>query len=143
MISKERPIGFSPAFEVAACFCEHDGKVLFLKRHSKKDYGGFWNLPAGKLEKGETAEQAVIREVKEETGINLQGDQIIRIQTYYDTYPEYMYLFHTFLAHVGSKEVEIKDDEAVDFTWLKPVEALRIDLVPDEDYCIKDAFGLD
>lgn len=142
MILKRKPRDFKPEFEVAACFCEHEGEILLLKRHPNKDYGGFWNLPAGKLGQGETAEDAVVREVREETGIALAPEQISRIGTYYDIYPEYSYLFHVFRASVGSKKVNVKEDEATDYGWFVPHDALKLNLVPDEDYCIIDAFKL-
>ena len=138
MISREKPDGFEPKFEVAACFIENDGKVLFLKRHPDKDYGGYWNLPAGKSDPGESPMDTAIREVLEETGIILTQDQVQHVGSYFDVYPEYMYLFHTFKAEVNSKNVMIKDDEATEHGWFTPDESLQLELVPDEDFCIAD-----
>jgi len=138
MISKEKPDGFKPKFEVAACFIEHDGELLFLKRHPDKDYGGFWNLPAGKSDPDETPMETAIREVLEETGIVLTQEQVEHVGSYFDVYPEYMYLFHTFKATIDSREVRIKEDEAVDHGWYSPEAALELQLVPDEDFCIAD-----
>lgn len=140
MLFDERPSDFNPKFEVAACFCVNDGKALFLQRHTTKDYGEKWNLPAGKLEPDETPINAAIREVSEETGITLSPNQVVLIKTYYSRLPEYDYLFHSFKATVPNQDVAIKDDEALDFGLFAPQEALKLDLVPDEDICIKDAF---
>jgi len=138
MISKEKPEGFAPKFEVAACFIEYEGKILFLKRHPEKDYGGFWNLPAGKSDEEEDPLSTAIREAFEETGIALEPEQVSRIESYYDVYPEYMYMFHTYRANVNSEEVTIKEDEATEYGWFTPEEALMLDLVPDEEFCIAD-----
>lgn len=49
------------------------GKVLVLQRHaSEKIYPGMWELPSGKREKFESTEKAVVREFKEETGLNIK-----------------------------------------------------------------------
>ena len=48
-------------------------KILMLKRpKDKKVYGGYWNFPGGKIEETETEIQCVIREVKEETGMDFK-----------------------------------------------------------------------
>jgi len=50
-----------------------EGRILMLKRpKKKKTYGAYWNFPGGRNEDGETEIQTVIREVKEETGINFK-----------------------------------------------------------------------
>lgn len=50
---------------------EHAGKVLLLHRAGSKDHGaGEWEPISGRMEQGETAEQAAVREVKEETGLD-------------------------------------------------------------------------
>ena len=51
----------------------HGGKILVLKRAKSVDRGGYWELPGGHVEPGETAEDAAVREVKEETGLEASG----------------------------------------------------------------------
>lgn len=48
-----------------------DGRVLLLRRSAEGDHAGEWSLPGGKIEDGETAEQAAIREVGEEIGVRV------------------------------------------------------------------------
>lgn len=138
MISKERPEGFEPNFEVAGCYCEHEGKTLFLQRHSLKGYGNLWGIPAGKREPDEKPIQTAAREILEETGISLLTNEMRTIGLYFVEYPEYKFIFHTFHAHVPDNKVNIKQDELQSFAWLTPEEALELDLVPDEDFCIAD-----
>lgn len=52
-------------------FVEHDGTFLILRRAHEPEKGQ-WNLPGGFMEQGETAEQTAIREVKEETGLDVE-----------------------------------------------------------------------
>lgn len=56
--------------EAAGGFIEKDGKFLFIRRHNR------WDLPKGKLEKGETIKEAAVRECEEECGI--KGLNIIK-----------------------------------------------------------------
>lgn len=49
-----------------------DGKVLIAKRPAGKHLAGYWEFPGGRVEAGETAEQAVVREMREETGIEIR-----------------------------------------------------------------------
>lgn len=53
------------------CYLKRDGRYLLLLKTPGKFGGGFWNAPGGKIENGETPSAAVIREVKEETGLSV------------------------------------------------------------------------
>ncbi len=55
---------------VAACaLVDRDGRVLLARRPSGKQHAGLWEFPGGKVEQGETAEAALVRELREELGI--------------------------------------------------------------------------
>ena len=71
---------------VVGCFLEYDGKFVLLRRHSHKPDGDSWGLPAGKVNPGETDEDAVIRELFEETGYQATPDQLERL----DEHPFHM-----------------------------------------------------
>ncbi|NVK03255.1 MAG: NUDIX hydrolase [Flavobacteriia bacterium] len=60
---------------VVGCLIEHDGKILLAKRGIEPSKG-FWNLPAGFMENGETAEEGALREVEEETGMSVTIDRL-------------------------------------------------------------------
>ena len=53
-----------------------DGRILIAKRDRRKMYGGLWEFPGGKVEPGETAEQALIREIHEELAAPITVDQV-------------------------------------------------------------------
>ncbi|MFN8971783.1 MAG: NUDIX domain-containing protein, partial [Alphaproteobacteria bacterium] len=56
---------------VAAALIDPDGRVLLAQRPESKAMAGLWEFPGGKLEPGETPEAALIREMREELGIEL------------------------------------------------------------------------
>lgn len=79
------------------CYIEKDGKYLMLHRTKKKNdiNKDKWLGVGGKLEEGESPEECLIREVKEETGLTLKSYQLRSIITYISTTweTEYIYLF--------------------------------------------------
>lgn len=61
-----------PILLVAACaLLDADGRVLLAQRPRQKTLGGLWEFPGGKLEEGETPEACLIRELREELGIDV------------------------------------------------------------------------
>jgi 8-oxo-dGTP diphosphatase len=66
------PTGAKPLLLVAACaLIDADGRILLARRPEGKKMAGLWEFPGGKLAPGETAEAALIRELKEELGIDV------------------------------------------------------------------------
>jgi 8-oxo-dGTP diphosphatase len=61
--STSRPI------RVAAAVVWHDGRLLLTRRPPGGRFGLMWEFPGGKLESGESAEQALVRELREELGV--------------------------------------------------------------------------
>lgn len=57
---------------VMAIICNQNGQILIAKRPLEKSYGGLWEFPGGKVEKDETINEAVIREIREELNILVQ-----------------------------------------------------------------------
>ncbi len=71
---------------VAVAVVEDDkGRVLIQQRAGDAHQGGLWEFPGGKLENGETVSQALVRELREETGIRVKASQpLIRIRHQYE-----------------------------------------------------------
>jgi 8-oxo-dGTP diphosphatase len=143
MIYKDLPEKFNPKFEVVSCFVECDGKILLLQRQDNKSQGGKWGVPAGKIDEGESEKLAVLREVKEETGIALNNDSVKHSKKVFVRYPDYDFVFDIFKSEIKNfPDVVLSKEEHKDFRWVTPNEALSLDLILDEDECIKITYKI-
>lgn len=62
--------GLKPVIYVVACaLLDADQRILLAKRPAGKPMAGLWEFPGGKIEPGETPEQAIVRELREELGV--------------------------------------------------------------------------
>ena len=124
------PDDFCPAAQAAGCYCECEGNILFLKRHQDKPQGNTWGIPGGKLEKGESPREAVIREVQEEVGLKIFGEQLQEIGTIFVRLPFVDYIFHLFrFPFECQPPLNIALDEHVEGKWLTFEEASEIPLI--------------
>jgi len=147
MISEHRFDGFNPKFIVVGCFLEHDGRILMIKRHPAKPEGNTWASPSGKVDSGETESDAIVREVYEETGVEIDPQKLIFIERSYVRFPafDFMYIFFRYiLESVERPKITLSVSEHTDFAWMTPQEALNLEdeLMQDEDYCIKKAYDI-
>jgi 8-oxo-dGTP diphosphatase len=61
---------------VGAIITDDRGRLLLIKRGHEPD-AGLWSLPGGRVQPGETGEQAVVREIREETGLSVRCDRLV------------------------------------------------------------------
>ena len=72
--------------EVSAALVFRGGKLLITQRHAGTHLGGLWEFPGGKRESGETFEQCLIREIREELGVEISVGELFE-EVHHD-YPE-------------------------------------------------------
>jgi mutator protein MutT len=68
--------------DVAAGLIFRDGKLLITKRYDDAHLGGLWEFPGGKLEPKETFEQCLVRELREELGIEVTVGELVESVTH-------------------------------------------------------------
>ncbi len=84
---------FKMMFVVACALVDSDGKVLLSQRPPGKALAGLWEFPGGKLELGESPEQGLVRELREELGIDTKIACLAPLTFASHAYPE----FHLFM----------------------------------------------
>lgn len=125
----KQPEGFTAQVEVSACYVEVAGKVLLLQNSSEKDEPGKWGLPAGKREGSECAKSCALRELFEETGIQI--DSISKLQPLVALYyrkPAIDYVFHIFKLELNAVPNLFLSYEHQGFVWAgdKEIETLSL-----------------
>ena len=138
MISRTEPDNFKKKFDVVSVFIEHGEEVLLLHRQDHKPQGNTWAMVAGKVDEGEDLLAAMVREVEEEIGLKTNLENYKYFEGYYVRYPGYDYIYHVYhLPFEDRPEINLNTKEHKDHIWIKPEEALKLDLIQDEDTCIK------
>lgn len=104
----------------AAVITNRKGEVLIAQRREKDMLGGLWEFPGGKQESGETIQQCIARELKEELGINVEiGGFLVTINHAYSHFTMQM---HTYFAKIKSGRPRPIECQA--YRWVK-ISALR------------------
>jgi 8-oxo-dGTP diphosphatase len=108
-----------PLLLVVACaLVDADGRVLIGQRPQGKQLGGLWEFPGGKLEPGETPEEALIRELREELGIEVTQACLAPFVFTTHAYESFHLLMPLWLCRRWSGVVEAREHQAV--AWVKP-----------------------
>ena len=99
-----------------------DKKILLLQRSNYTErYPEYWGCPGGRAEEGETAEQNVIREVKEECNLDFVPTEIIKTGIWQGR------KYYRFLGN-WSGEIKIQELEVLDYNWFSFQEASKLKL---------------
>jgi len=111
----------APSHTVGAlCILDHEGRLLMLRQRHRKG----WTLPGGLINRGETAAQAVVREVLEETGLRIAVDQ--PFATVIE--PSVRRVDVLFRVPVDRELAPRVAGEAVHAEWVHPAEVGEVDL---------------
>lgn len=102
-----------------------DGARVLLEQRGKPPAQGAWSLPGGMIELGETAAQAVAREVREECGIEVEVGEVLGVFDPIFRDPDgrirYHYVVVDFLVYYRGGELRASDD-AADVRWVAPAD---------------------
>jgi len=114
--------------QVVAAFLVRDGRFL-LSCRSSGPYSGKWEFPGGKIEPGETEEEAIIREIKEELGMDISTGKKMGVFTH--DYPERTIEMTLIECVPENEEWQISSDGShTDFRFVNEEEATSLDVLP-------------
>jgi 8-oxo-dGTP diphosphatase len=114
-----QPDGSRQLLLVAACaLVDADGRVLLARRPEGKKMAGLWEFPGGKLQPGETPEVALIRELKEELGIDVASNCLAPFAFASHAYDGFHLLMPLFLCRRWRGTPESREGQAL--AWVAP-----------------------
>lgn len=112
----------------AAALVDIDGRVLIAQRPAGKQLAGLWEFPGGKVEAGETPEDALIRELREELGIDARRECLAASVFASHAYEDFHLLMPLFLLRRWDGEVERREHAAL--KWVKPIQLFDFPMPP-------------
>ena len=98
---------------VTLALIDSDGRILLCKRNKDKLMGGLWEFPGGKIEKNETPEVALIREINEELSINIEKSCIAPLTFSTQKYNSEIYLILLYVCRVWDGNINSKEYDEI------------------------------
>lgn len=114
----------------AVALIDPDGRVLLAQRPPGKAMAGLWEFPGGKVEPGETPETALIRELREELGIETWSSCLAPLTFASHAYDDFHLLMPLFACRRWQGAVRAREGQAL--AWVRPA-ALRDYPMPPAD----------
>ena len=117
---------------VVAALIVHDGRI-FATQRGYGEWRGWWEFPGGKLEPGETPEEALVREIREELATEISVDRFVTTLEW--DYPTFHLSMRCYLCSVISGSLTLLEHEAA--AWLDREHLYSMKWLP-ADYVILD-----
>jgi 8-oxo-dGTP diphosphatase len=113
---------------VACALVDSDGRVLVARRPEGKQFAGLWEFPGGKIEVGETPEASLIRELKEELGIDTQSACLAPLSFVSHAYDDFHLLMLLYVCRKWQGSAQPLDAAAL--KWVRPRDLRNLDMPP-------------
>lgn len=108
--------------EVVAAIIQ-DGDRYFATQRGYGDYKDWWEFPGGKVEAGETPEEALVREIQEEL------DTTIKVERFLTTvdwdYPKFHLTMHCYLCTVAEGDLTLREHEAAKWLTMEDIDSVN------------------
>ncbi len=110
----------APRLRVAAAIAWRDGRVLMTRRPPGGPLGLFWEFPGGKLEPGESAQEALVRELREELGVRAEPGEVLAVEAH--TYGHGLSVEVCFVRCELEPRAFRPSREVHEVRWVRPVD---------------------
>ena len=118
---------------VAAVIFDQQGRI-FATQRGYGEWKDWWEFPGGKIEPGETPQQALRREIREELDAKIEVGALLRSINY--DYPNFHLTMHCFKCKLADNHMTLFEHEAV--KWLKPEELDSVKWLPADEEIIEE-----
>ncbi|HEU0156783.1 MAG TPA: 8-oxo-dGTP diphosphatase MutT [Stellaceae bacterium] len=112
----------------AAALVDTDGRVLLAQRPPGKSMAGLWEFPGGKVDRGETPEAALIRELAEELGIDVAASCLAPFTFASHGYPDFHLLMPLYVCRKWSGIVTAREGQRL--AWVRPARLADYPMPP-------------
>ena len=112
--------------KVVAAVIENNGEYLICKRGPGGNCPFLWEFPGGKIEPGETPDEAIIREISEELSVKIEPNGLLCEYLY--SYPEKDIYFYFIRAKIVSGEISLNFH--LESKWIKPHDKANFEFCP-------------
>jgi len=113
-------------FEVVAAIFIVNNRVFCAQRKDSGEVGRKWEFPGGKIEKGESHQEALAREIQEELSIQIEVSDFVT--TIHHQYKSFSITMHAYLGKIVMGKLTLS--EHLDFRWLSLEELSSVDWAP-------------
>ena len=116
------------SIEVVAAIIRKEDKI-FATQRGYGDWKDWWEFPGGKMEAGETPEEALVREIREELDTEITIDKFLHTVDY--DYPQFHLTLHCFMCSLKSQQMHLNEHEAA--RWLGVDDLRSVNWLPADD----------
>jgi len=113
---------------VACALIDEDGRVLLAKRPEGRSFAGLWEFPGGKVEPGERPEDALIRELHEELGIDISESCLAPLSFASHSYETFHLLMPLYVCRTWEGEIHPRDGQ--ELAWVRPLRMGDYEMPP-------------
>ena len=108
--------------EVVAAIIRKDDKI-FATQRGYGDFKDWWEFPGGKMEDGETPEEALVREIREELSADISVDEFLCTVEY--DYPQFHLTMHCYLCSLQTEALHLNEHEAAKWLTKDELDSVR------------------
>ena len=124
MVISEKPTLIVPAIALV----DTDSRILLAQRPEGKSFAGYWEFPGGKIETGETPEAALIREIREELGVETQDSCLAPVSFASHPYDDFHLILLLYVCRRWQNTPQALEGGALE--WVRPQRLRDYEMPP-------------